>query len=266
MRGVLLVKQEQAAATYLLKQYCTALRHPEDSPYQFAAWELIDSVARDYIFQIQSVQLGNPEPVVVGTLFAKRYSVLCMGLFGAISLFDLQLASSLEIVRFRMTQVAAMEYQTQLAVPYLLPVIDMMERAEKVTIYANRLQQHLEQIFHSISIHTGVNVQVMWSLVSNNLQNEYARIENDRSVWRTEERLRLVKADRDTLFEPRIDNKFALNLRRYQHPNVQKAPFYLRRHCCLAYRVVHNGSTEGYCNTCPKLSSEDRKRQLLDER
>ncbi|BBI36663.1 (2Fe-2S)-binding protein [Cohnella abietis] len=246
--------------SYLLQNFCISLREPEDLPYPYAIEELMGKTSHLPIIDLQSSQLGNPEWSVVGTLFAKRYSVFSMGLFSAASLFDYQLASSPGIVRFRVTHAAAMEYQTQLAVSNLLSTVDLEQRREQLIAYAKHLLQQLEQIFQSVSAHTGASIPVMWSLTSNNLQNMYARLIVNRSAWQTEERLRLIMADHAALFEPWSGNKIAMKLKPFQHPQVQGGFFYLRRHCCLAYKIKYAGmpAQEDYCSTCPKLSQSER--------
>lgn len=257
-RGEQPLAHVQAAVAFLKIHSRTALREETESPYPFSVSELLETEACKAILEQQASQLGEPESAVVGTLFAKRYSVFCMGLFGAISLFNLQLSSSPETVRFRMTTAAAMEYETLMMTPAILPSAHMNERKASVTAYSAVLQQHLEPVFQSVAAHTGANVQVMWSLVSHNVQTMYARIERDPLVWQTAERLRLIRMDRDTIFAPKAGNRLALKLRSFQHASLQQAPFLLRKHCCLAYKLTAHGRPEGYCETCPKLSSEER--------
>jgi len=245
------------AAPYLLKNFCISLRAPEDLPYPYAIEELLGKTSHLPILDLQSAQLGDPDSIVVGTLFAKRYSVFIMGLFSVISLFDYQLAASPSIVRFRVTHAAAMAYQTELADLNPLSIVDLEQRREQVAAYTKRLLQQLEQIFQAVSTHTGASIPVMWSLTSNNLQNMYARLLDNQST--TEGRLRLIAADRDVLFEPRSDNLLAMKLKHFQHPHVQGVSFYLRKHCCLAYKIRHEGTdAPDYCNTCPKLNLSER--------
>lgn len=256
------VKQLQIAATFLRKHSCISLREIEHKHFPFVVSELLNSNAREHILQLQSLQLGNPEAVVVGTLFAKRYSVFCMGLIGALSLFDLRLAYSSERIRFRIINEGAMHYETELSDQDLLTTVDIREREAAVSAYAEGLQSHLNKLFHSISAHTGASERVMWSLISNNILNMYDRIENDKAIWQTTDRLELIQHDRAILFAPQSSNKFSLKLRRFDHPAYHGQPFYLRKYCCLAYKVNQNGIEHEYCNTCPKLSSEERLKQL----
>lgn len=250
--------QVQAAIAFLKIHSRTTLRGETESPYPFSVSELLDAKAREAILGLQAYQLGEPESAVVGTLFAKRYSVFCMGLLSAFSLFDLRLSSSPDVVRFRMTTAAAMEYETEIMTPVILPTEHMNERKANVAAYSADLQQHLEPVFQSVAAHTGANVQVMWSLVSHNLQTMYARVEREPLIWQTDERLRLIRMDRDTIFAPQAGNRLALKFRCFQHVSLEQVPFLLRKHCCLAYKLTAHGKSEGYCGTCPKLSLEER--------
>lgn len=242
-----------------------SFRESEDEPYPFAAADLLDLSTGASIINLQAAQLGNPDQRVVGTLFAKRYSVLFMGLISAISLFDFRLASAPSDVRFRMTNQASMEYQTKLELPSIVSQLDSKERSVIVAEYFYLVLQHTENIFDAVSALTGSSVKVMWSLISHNLQNFYARMESNRSIWGTKERLQLIMADWDILMAPRCGNPLTAKFRSFPHPLHPESAYYLRRYCCLAYQLKNTGTKSGYCGTCPKLSFEERLEILSEE-
>ncbi|NQX67273.1 hypothetical protein HQN90_14220 [Paenibacillus alba] len=249
--------------TSLQRYFATSIRGSVDDLFPYSAAELLDEASRSPILRQQSAQLGDPECRVVGTLFAKRYSVFVMGLFAAISLFDTPLAASPEIVRFRVTSAGAMAYETEFEDSPRMSTWHHEERRVKLVDYVLQLQSHLQHIFAAISASTGASIKVMWSLVSHNLRNLYTRLEADESLWRTTERLRLILADRDVLFEPTSGNVFAVKLHLFEHPEWQGAPLLLRGHCCLAYKIQHGSESHGYCISCPQLRPEERLAMLL---
>jgi len=241
---------------YLQYYFAIRIRQPEEPLYPFSILDLLEESTRLPLIEQQSAQLGHPDHIVVGTLFAKRYAVFSTGIILAMSQYDYPLEGFVEHVRFRITNKAAMQYQTELIASALLPVLNLEERRIKVMDNRIRLQGHLQLIFQAVSQQTGVSLKVMWSLVSHHLQQGYARLTADSSLWQTEKRLMLIMADRDTLLEKRSDNLFVCKLSEFQHPEWQGQPFYLRRHCCMAYKL--SIEDHGYCQTCPKLSVEDR--------
>lgn len=126
---------------------------------------------------------------------------------------------------------------------------------------------HLEPVLRAVAVATGANDKVMWSLVAHNVQQLYARMINDESIWKTDERLEQIKEDQNIWLEEQTENAFtfANELQCFEHSGWQGPPFLIRRYCCLAYQVGDGSHTHGYCDSCPKLDSESRLRKLLQQ-
>ncbi len=248
----------------MLRHCATTLRQGEEVRFPHSVSELMDEKRRPDVLEQQAVLLGRPESVVVGTLFAKRYSVFCMGLLAAASLYDLRLAASPEAVRFSLTPSGTMAYETTLMTSsLLLPVESDEERSEAINEYSAYMQQHVGQLVAAVASHTGASVQIMWSLISHNVQMMYARIEQENAFVQSGRRRELIRLDRAAVFEPKTGNKLAFKLRRFEHAMLQRIePVLVRRYCCLAYKANRRGQSEGYCSTCPKISDEERVRML----
>ncbi|WP_338551541.1 hypothetical protein [Paenibacillus sp. KS-LC4] len=250
---------KEQAACFLQQNFRVSIGELEKAAYPFSAVELLDPTRCSHIMKLQSRQLEDPGDIVVGTLFAKRYAVLFMGLVSAVSLFDCRLATAPENVEFRITSLAAMEYQVRIAEQPSLPVCEMEQRKVEVEKWIDRLLQHTEMILEAVSSRTGAKVNMMWSLISNYVQNSYVHLEQNADVWRTEQRLQLILADRSILLEQRKGNPLAVSFRKFHHPQYEGAPIVLRRHCCLAYRLRREGlQLHGYCSTCPKIGDKER--------
>ncbi|WP_341277913.1 (2Fe-2S)-binding protein [Paenibacillus sp. FSL H8-0537] len=251
--------QQEQAACFLQQNFRISIGELEKEAYPFSAVELLDPTRCSHIMRLQSRQLEDPGDIVVGTLFAKRYAVFFMGLVSAVSLFDCRLAIAPESVRFRITSLAAMEYQVRTAAHPSLTIFELEQRKVEVENWTDRLLQHTEMILAAVSSHTGAKVNMMWSLISNYVQNSYVRLEQNVDVWRTEQRWQLILADRSILLEQRKGNPLAVSFREFHHPQFEGAPIVLRRYCCLAYRLRREGQqVHGYCSTCPKISDEER--------
>ncbi|MZQ80885.1 hypothetical protein GQF01_01860 [Paenibacillus sp. 5J-6] len=253
---------EDEFTSSLQKYFVTSLRSTKKSSYPYSAADLMEPSTLAPILAQQSALLGNAEKLVVGTLFAKRFSVFIMGLIAAASLHDTLLSAAPNHIRFRLTQGGAMAYETEIADASLLPALCTEERVLLFQDYVMRLQNHVEALFQAVALHTSTNIKVMWTLVSHNLQQLYVRLEADQEQWRTSERLELIRRDRAVLFEPLDGNRLGVQLRIFEHPDWHGPRFYLRRHCCLAYQIDHGTVAPDYCTTCPKLTAEDRL-QLL---
>ncbi|WP_173114441.1 (2Fe-2S)-binding protein [Paenibacillus qinlingensis] len=246
----------------LRKYFVTTLRDYEKSSYSYSVMSLLEEDSIAHILSVQSAQLGNPKRIVIGTLFAKRYSVFLMGLLAAASLHDTLISAYPKHVRFRITQGGAMAYETEIMKGYSLPACPVLERDLQFSEYVQLLQTHTAPLFQSVALHTGTNIKVMWALVSHNLQQLYIRLESDQKHWQTEHRLKLIRRDRVLLFEPLHGNLLAVKLRVFKHPDWHGPDFYLRPYCCLAYQIDSSAETRDYCTTCPKLDSEERMHLL----
>ncbi|WFR62033.1 (2Fe-2S)-binding protein [Paenibacillus amylolyticus] len=126
---------------------------------------------------------------------------------------------------------------------------------------------HLEPVLRAVAIRTGASDKVMWSLVAHNVQQLYARMIHDQRIWKTNQRLEQIKEDQSIWLDRHNDNgyTFANELQQFEHPMLQGPPFFIRRYCCLAYQVENESHTHGYCNSCPKLDSETRLHNLLQQ-
>jgi len=256
--------------TYLREQYAVAAEEAEIYPYSAA--DLLRADSADAVLKVQAAQLGQPGERVVGMLFAKRYSVLIMGVLSALSLFDRMPEIRPDKVRFRVTHEAEMAYMLEGAslVAEEAPAAGE-ERARRAKRHRERLlAEHIGPVFAAVADRTGIRPGPMWSLLSTNIQNMYARLQHDPSLPLSRERREIVEADRAALLDrslrvvPGFDrNPLAVRLRTFSHPSYEGLPIFLRNACCLAYLLTEDGEPHGYCATCPKATPEERLAKLV---
>ncbi|CAM4525545.1 ferric iron reductase protein FhuF [Paenibacillus endophyticus] len=251
----------QIAQSFLQNHFRISVRQPDDEEYSFAVTELLDSVSRTAILDIQSALLSHPDRKVVGTLFAKRYSVWFTGLVAAVGLFDYRLSSNPANVRFHISSQAVMAYQTMPEAQEWLSHTDLAKRRNQLAVYFQELLQNTDLVFASVSEHTSAPTKVMWSLVTHQLLQYYARLEEEHNREMTKERLQLIADDQSILMGCKSEHLISTQLRRVKHPS-HGSILYIRRYCCLAFRL----KSHGYCHTCPRLSAPDRERMLMQER
>ncbi|WP_339241048.1 hypothetical protein MKX40_09595 [Paenibacillus sp. FSL R5-0517] len=241
-----------------------------DSKYPFRVKDLLDEEKRDLILREQAMQQGlqldGKGSVAVGTLFAKRYSVLVMAVISAFSLYDTTLSMADDDIRFALNGSGGMRYETLLEKTFLAGP-DPVQRRSESTLLKKRMLLHMIPVLRAVAISTGASDKVMWSLVAHNVQQLYERMINDQRIWKTDQRLAQIKEDQSIWLDEQNENAFtfAMELNHFDHPEWQGAPFLIRRYCCLAYQVGDGSHTHGYCNSCPKLDSESRLHNLLQE-
>ncbi|WP_405107634.1 hypothetical protein MHH28_27615 [Paenibacillus sp. FSL K6-1217] len=247
---------------FMQQHFAVTVTENRSSSFPYSTDNLLDEAKLPLIIGQQSVQLGEPGGIVVGTLFAKRYSVLIMGLAASITLFDTPLSLQPGALRFRLTDAGMMHYEAETAATDKLPGNNPEVRQACLSNYLEHLLAHLRQVFQAVSGYTGAKEKVMWSLVAHNLHDLYGRLDTDRELWDSEDRGRIIGQDYNTLLQPGKPGELSMRFRKVEHPKLQGRPFYLRKHCCLAYRIRIGPDAEEYCSTCPKLSPEERWRIL----
>lgn len=258
----------------------TSIRRADESfTYAFAVSDLLHEEKRNLILREQAIQqglkLGGEGSVAVGTLFAKRYSVWVMAVISACTLYDTLLNIEDDVVRFELNGTGGMRYETRLGrsldhgselgiVASIAPTSEVLvQRRTAISMLRDSLQLHLRRIFQSVAASTGASTRVMHALVAHNVQQLITRMIEDHEIWKTDERLELIKDDAQVWLEESPNNTFFTRLQRFEHPEWQGPPLLIRRYCCLAYQVGNGSSAHGYCNSCPKLDSETRQRMLL---
>lgn len=244
----------------------------DDSKYPFRVKDLLNEEKRNSILREQAMQqglqLGGRGSAAVGTLFAKRYSVFVMSVISAFSLYDTILSIADDDVRFELNGAGGMRYATRLE-RTSLEAEDPVQRRSESGLLKQRVLLHLELVLRAVAVGTGASDKVMWSLVAHNVQQLYARMIHDQSIWKTDERLAKIQADQSLWLDRQNDNActctFANELQQFEHSGWQGAPFLIRRYCCLAYQVGSGSHEHAYCNSCPKLDSESRLHKLLQQ-
>ncbi|MCW3792457.1 (2Fe-2S)-binding protein [Paenibacillus sp. LS1] len=251
--------------------FVTTIRaNGHDFKYPFHVKDLLDEEKRNSILREQAIQqglrLGGKGSVAVGTLFAKRYSVFVMSVISAFSLYDIPLSIADDDVRFELNGAGGMRYETRLEKISLEGEKSVQRRSES-TLLKKKMLLHLEPVLRAVADGTGASYNVMWSLVAHNVQQLYVRMVNDRKICKTDQRLAQIQEDQSIWLDEENKNAFtfAMKLHRFDHPEWQGTPLLIRRYCCLAYQVGDGGHAHGYCNSCPKLDSESRLRNLLQQ-
>lgn len=248
----------QSIQDFMQQHFALTVTENRSNSFPFSTEDLLDEARLPLIIGQQSVQLGEPAGLVVGTLFAKRYSVLIMGLAASITLFDTPLSLLPGALRFRLTDAGMMHYEAETTATDKLPVNPSEVRQACLSDYMEHLLAHLRQVLQAVSEYTGAKEKVMWSLIAHNLHNLYGRLHTDKELWDFEDRGRIIGQDYTTLLQPEKPDELSMRFRKVEHPKLQGRPFYLRKHCCLAYRIRIGPDAGEYCSTCPKLSPEER--------
>ncbi|WP_338542908.1 (2Fe-2S)-binding protein [Paenibacillus tundrae] len=240
----------------------------EISEYSFTVKDLLNGEQRRSFLREQATQqgleLGGTGSIAVGTLFAKRYSVWVMAVISAFSLYDTLLRIENDVVRVELTGSGRMRYESQLE-QVTVAYADLAKRKSQLSMLKGRLQLQLGMILQGVAADTGASEKVMWALIAHNVQQLYAQMIHDEGIWKTAERLTRIQEDRSVWLAPQGDTEspFAMKHKCFEHPKWQGQPFLIRRYCCLAYQVGSGSHAHGYCNSCPKLDSESRLRNLL---
>ncbi|GBF77098.1 hypothetical protein PA598K_05622 [Paenibacillus sp. 598K] len=253
--------------------FVTELREPgeraergQGDAYPYRLHDLAAEPQREEILSqlcsLQGLERGRRDRLVAGTLLAKRYSVYAMAVAAAISLYDRLLAVDGAVVRFEPRSEGTLRYETVMLDGTL--AVDPMhldKRYRQVREHRTRLQEQTQHLFDSLSETTGASVKVMWSLVAHQVQQGYALMLERYAPHATESRLALIRQDREAWLASG-DNRFSYRCQPFEHAAYQGEPLYVRPYCCLAHRMTSSDHAHGFCNSCPKLGTEERLQQL----
>jgi|GEM_PF-1312544 len=213
---------------------------------------------------LQGLDTSRRGRLIAGTLLAKRYSVYAMAVAAAISLCDSLLMVDGTAVRFEPRAEGTLRYETEVldgALPVEPQHID--KRRNEVREHRTRLQEQTGRLLRSVSEATGASEVVMWSLVAHQVQQGYAQLLHRYAPHVSESRLALIRLDREVWLASG-DNRFARRCQPFEHADWQGDPLYLRPYCCLAHQLPTGEHAHGFCNSCPKLRTEERLQQLLE--
>lgn len=225
-----------------------ALAIRERDAFPYAAADLLEpSVFRDWLDR-HARKLGGASPEVVGTMFAKRYSVLISGMFAAYTLYDIPLSTNLNDLRIRLEGGAAMAYLVRLDQRSIdEDRSEPEDRRAAFSSYADRIEKQLRTVLGAVSTATGAKPKVLHSLVLHQVHTLYEWLEAESS------RLENVSVDREVLQRPEHAG-FHASFRRIEGQPSDR-PLLMRRYCCQAYRTSVDGRQHGYCESCPKAEA-----------
>lgn len=83
---------------------------------------------------------------------------------------------------------------------------DPVQRRSESGLLKKRVLLHLEPVLRAVAVATRASDKVMWSLVAHNVQQLYARMINDQSIWKTDERLAKIQEDQSLWLDRQNDN------------------------------------------------------------
>ena len=240
---------------FLHEQYCVSLSNNQVISDTYVMADLLDDQKKVQIMNRHANVLDDPPLAVVGSLFAKRFSVYCMAALSSISLFDKQLPFSPDQIQFSIKKQAQMMYQINRNTILTVTYQNASERQQRIKDYIDHIQKQLVIIIESVSSYTRIHPTVMWSLISHNLHNLYLRLNEKCMNTVFEQRLPYILQDRALLTDLIPTKRLTERFKYYCHPEQTDTFFYVRKHCCLAFKL---NNSHGYCLTCPRISDLDR--------
>ncbi|MFK3939229.1 (2Fe-2S)-binding protein [Alkalihalobacillus sp. NPDC078783] len=238
---------------HFLSQFYISVTRNSEIEYPFTLSNYFDSAKRKEILDIQSTLLDTPPAIVVGSLFAKRFSVFVTAAMITVSLYDLKLPLAPSSTHFNIIRQAQFTYRMNESDVKSLTYKSLSERDRLVDSFLQDFIVQVEQIIKAVSSHTGCKPTIMWSLIWHNVLNYYLNVKTRYSNELSCDKLNVLLQDEkrlhDSLFIPNQYKRLTL----YKYSD--KETFYLRKHCCLAFKL---STGHGYCTTCPKLTESER--------
>ncbi|MGD6803797.1 hypothetical protein FZC79_14710 [Rossellomorea vietnamensis] len=236
--------------TYTEERYFVSF---DETTGAFPVDELIGNPVRlKKMLDTQTSQMDNCKPVITGTIFGKRYSVLAMAFIDLYISRGILLDLAPKNVRIVLRENGGMRYEVT---PDALYDAQQLSLEQQRTIAASFIQEHLLPLFGAIAKETGSQESHMHSLVTHNFFQVSMKIEDA-----VPEKKELLKETLDFLLSIYEVRKKSGELyehvyRLYSDPSGEKS--YVRNHCCLSY-LLHKGNKEKCCGTCPLIEDSSR--------
>lgn len=208
----------------------------------FAYDELLSNPsAVSSLLRYQQEQMGNCHPVVAGTLFAKRYSVLFMGLLEAFNRFDCLVIPRLNSGGIRCIENGCMEFVID-----EYDTFSSQDSHDMREVWIHWLANHLTPLLTNVSDETKAKLSHMYSLISHNLFQVDLQMEPLSPAHANQYKQNLY-----TLIDDGVNSPNPLNMT-FKLVDKGADSYYVRKHCCLAY-VKQNRNRSSCCGTCPLL-------------
>ncbi|WYP27525.1 (2Fe-2S)-binding protein [Alkalihalobacillus sp. FSL W8-0930] len=238
-------------------QFYITVTHHSELEYPYTLSDYFDPAKRKEILDTQSSLLNTPPAIVVGSLFAKRFSVFVTAALMSVSLYDLKLPIQPSSTLFNIIRQAQFTYRMNESDVKPLTYKSLSDRDHLVNSFLQDFIVQVERIIKAVSSHTGCKTTIMWSLIWHNVLNYYLNVKTRYSNELSFDKLNILLHDEkrlhESLFIPNQFKRFTL----YKYSD--KETFYLRKHCCLAFKL---SAGHGYCATCPKLTESERDKLL----
>ncbi|MFJ9497176.1 hypothetical protein [Brevibacillus centrosporus] len=241
---------------YLAKQYGISIEDDlSQAKGEYTVQDLIEQkVQMREFLEAQSSQMNHIALAVTGTLFAKRYSVLSMGVFDALIRYQIILDTSPQHMFITRKDGGEMGFVLpETAVKLLSELSDH----EVEVFLSSFVYKHLTPLFQRVSEVSRSKTTHLFSQISYNTAQKALQLKMDipekaLQIDRQWKRLLEVPAGCDRTKK----NPLAMEFRLY-HPSDGSSPYYIRKHCCLAY-IVRGGDKSRVCDSCPLLSDDER--------
>lgn len=242
---------------FLSEQFHISVTHDPEMAYPYTLSDYVDPAKRKEILDTQSSLLDNPPAIVVGSLFAKRFSVLVTAAMISVSLYDLKLPIVPSSIHFNIIRQAQFTYRINES--DLKPLIykRLSERDRLVSSFLQDLIVQVEKILDAVSSYTGCKTNIMWSLVWHQVLNYYLRIKTRYSNEISYDKVNVLLHDEKHLHESSLIPNQYKRLTHFKYSDNET--FYLRNHCCLAFKL---STGHDYCETCPRLTESEREKLL----
>ncbi|ANU10812.1 hypothetical protein A1A1_17620 [Planococcus antarcticus DSM 14505] len=236
-----------------LEEHSVTIGHEKDS---FLVKDLIDKPAlAKQMIQIQTQQMNQCTPIITGTIFGKRYSVLAMVFLDLYIKYGILLDLQPSNVGIVLRNSGGMRYTLgENAIPLSKNLSSVQERM-KMKVF---IKDHLLPLFSAISKETKSQESHMHSLVSHNFFQKSSALKESspEQSCLIDETLSFLLSEYGV--RQKNGELYRHEYRLYSSPD-EPEKFYLRNHCCLSY-LLHDGDKNRCCRTCPLLSEDQRQK------
>ncbi|MBO8163992.1 MAG: siderophore-iron reductase FhuF [Brevibacillus sp.] len=229
--------------------------------YPLTADQLLIPGAREEALEQFASRIESPSREVTASLLVKWYSLAMAALY-AMSRYQYQMDLSPANVRLRLDDWPHFSVSASDA-----HVCRPEKRGEwRATVVKHLFAEHLHPLFQSLAEYSALPTQAFWAHTAYILHYWYplwikeAESETAQKLLKEDYRFLTVEAPAD-LFGPYAKNPLSVRFRQVEHPKEPGNHVRIRKQCCFIYKLP---SVDRCCNTCPRLTEEERRVRLLE--
>jgi ferric iron reductase protein FhuF len=249
-------------AAMLEKEFRIYIDKQPSSSYRVQVSDLLDAEKVGALIQDIKERFHAPSKQVVASLFAKRFMLFPMGILWSMTRFRQTFSFSLSSLSLYVNEKNVYAFYVEGE-----PTIETVKGTQeewRADVVRHLFADVIYPFFQALHVHTGISLDILWGHMSYLLYYYYEQwikeaTSPEEKITFMEDFWFLTEEASPALFGEVTINPLRAEYRMVPHPADATKEIRIRNKCCFNYRLPEGRC----CYTCPRLTEEERTRQIL---